>query len=88
MAVADGFSYTFWAQGLGGGRGERWLFEGLDLELGPGDVLVVTGPNGTGKTTLLRFSPVCCQRARAGLVGAPNRRISRSACIISAIKIP
>lgn len=55
MAVADGFSYTFWAQGLGGGRGERWLFEGLDLELGPGDVLVVTGPNGTGKTTLLRI---------------------------------
>ncbi len=54
--VSDcGFSYSFQARGLAGARGERWLFDGLDLALGPGEVLVVTGPNGTGKTTLLRI---------------------------------
>ena len=31
------------------------LFESLDLELTPGAVLVVTGENGTGKTTLARL---------------------------------
>lgn len=30
------------------------LFEGLDLEIRPGDVIELTGPNGSGKTTLLR----------------------------------
>ena len=29
-------------------RGGRLLFEGLDLELGPGEALHVTGPNGSG----------------------------------------
>jgi len=36
-------------------RGGRLLFEGLDLELGPGDALHVTGPNGSGKTSLIRL---------------------------------
>ena len=31
------------------------MFESLDLELGSGSVLVVTGSNGTGKTTLARL---------------------------------
>jgi heme exporter protein A len=35
-------------------RGERCLFEGLDLTLGPGKLGVVVGPNGSGKSTLLR----------------------------------
>ncbi|MDX1872440.1 ABC transporter ATP-binding protein/permease [Mycolicibacterium sp. 120266] len=30
------------------------LVDALDLRLGPGDTLVITGPSGTGKTTLLR----------------------------------
>ncbi|WP_298911723.1 heme ABC exporter ATP-binding protein CcmA [uncultured Algimonas sp.] len=34
-------------------RGDRRLIEGLSLELGPGDALWLTGPNGIGKTTLL-----------------------------------
>jgi len=36
-------------------RGARLLFEGLDLSLSPGAALVVTGPNGTGKSSLLRI---------------------------------
>lgn len=35
-------------------RGDRPLLQGLDLELGAGDVLLVQGPNGSGKSSLLR----------------------------------
>ncbi|HEY7537170.1 MAG TPA: heme ABC exporter ATP-binding protein CcmA [Gaiellaceae bacterium] len=34
--------------------GARRVFERVDVEVGPGDFLLVTGPNGAGKTTLLR----------------------------------
>lgn len=35
-------------------RGDRWLFRGLDFTLAPGQILWVRGPNGQGKTSLLR----------------------------------
>src|SRR5246127_2839748 len=35
--------------------GERMLFAGLDFELERGELLAVLGPNGTGKTSLLRI---------------------------------
>jgi heme exporter protein A len=35
-------------------RGERCLFDGLDLTLGPGTLGLVVGANGSGKSTLLR----------------------------------
>jgi heme exporter protein A len=35
-------------------RSERLLIQGLSFDLGQGEALLVTGPNGTGKTTLLR----------------------------------
>ena len=34
---------------------ERTLFEGLSFELGRGELLAVLGPNGTGKTSLIRI---------------------------------
>ncbi len=40
---------------LGCVRGDRRLFSGLDLSLSPGTFLQVTGPNGSGKTSLLRI---------------------------------
>ncbi|MGH6867172.1 MAG: heme ABC exporter ATP-binding protein CcmA [Methyloceanibacter sp.] len=35
-------------------RGGRTLFAGLSFALGPGEALLVSGPNGIGKTSLLR----------------------------------
>jgi heme exporter protein A len=56
---------------VAGARGGRMLFEGLDLDLGPGDAALVTGPNGAGKSTLLRImagllAPVAGRVAREG----------------------
>jgi zinc/manganese transport system ATP-binding protein len=34
--------------------GRRTLWEGLDLDVSPGEFLAILGPNGAGKTTLLR----------------------------------
>ena len=36
-------------------RGERLLFRGLSLALAPGEALQVSGPNGTGKSSLIRI---------------------------------
>jgi len=37
-------------------RGGRLLFEGLDLTLGPGEAALAQGPNGVGKSSLLRVA--------------------------------
>ncbi|MEB3187553.1 MAG: ABC-F family ATP-binding cassette domain-containing protein [bacterium] len=43
------------AGGLARGFGERRLFEQLDLKLERGDRLALVGPNGCGKSTLIRL---------------------------------
>jgi heme exporter protein A len=42
------------AHGIDCQRGGRLLFEDLSFNLAPGEGLLVTGPNGSGKTSLLR----------------------------------
>src|SRR5471030_1611982 len=42
-------------RGVGCVRGGREVFSGLDFEASSGEVLAVTGPNGSGKTSLLRL---------------------------------
>jgi NitT/TauT family transport system ATP-binding protein len=37
------------------GYGGRTVLEGLDLDIGPGEFLVIVGPSGCGKSTLLRI---------------------------------
>jgi heme exporter protein A len=56
-------------------RGGRLLFEGLHLKLGPGDALHVTGPNGSGKTSLIRLA--------AGLLRAESGRVERTELALS-----
>jgi heme exporter protein A len=48
-------------------RGGRLLFEGLDLDLAPGEAALVTGPNGSGKSSLIRIAAGLL-RAAAGTV--------------------
>ncbi|NNM99694.1 MAG: ATP-binding cassette domain-containing protein, partial [Candidatus Eremiobacteraeota bacterium] len=42
------------ARGLALERGGRRVLEDIDFELRPGEFVAVLGPNGVGKTTLLR----------------------------------
>jgi heme exporter protein A len=43
------------ARGVGRTFGEKRVLARVDLDVGAGDLLLVTGPNGAGKTTLLRL---------------------------------
>src|SRR4051812_14489759 len=48
-------SARFTGTGLVCDRGERRVFAGLDFAVGDGEALAVVGPNGTGKSSLLRM---------------------------------
>lgn len=56
-------------------RGGRLLFDDLDLELGAGEALQVTGPNGTGKSSLIRLA--------AGLLRPERGRVERPALALA-----
>ena len=47
-------SATLVAKALEAAHGDRLLFSGLDLVVGPGDAVGLVGANGAGKSTLLR----------------------------------
>lgn len=68
----------FQGQDLSCVRGERLVFRGLDFRLGLGDALVLVGPNGTGKSSLLRMMAGLLRPAAGSLTwtetnGAPER---------------
>lgn len=62
------------ARGLSCERDRRLLFEQLDLQLRPGDMLQVGGPNGSGKTSLLRVL--------AGLLPATAGDVQREGALL------
>ena len=53
--------------GVAGARGGRTVFDGIDVTLTPGGAAWMSGPNGTGKSTLLRIAAGLLAPA-AGLV--------------------
>lgn len=53
--AGKGSAAAFGAKGLACERGGLSLFEGVSFSLKPGEALVVKGPNGSGKTSLLRI---------------------------------
>jgi heme exporter protein A len=52
-------------------RGGRLLFEGLSFTLEPGDALWVRGPNGIGKSSLLRLAAGLLRPAAGTVQAAP-----------------
>jgi len=56
-------------------RGDRLLFERLSLGVAAGEALVVTGPNGVGKSSLLRIA--------AGLLAPVAGSLSAAACALA-----
>ena len=60
-------------------RGERLLFAGLSLDFAPGQALQVAGPNGMGKSSLIRIlaglaRPYAGNVQRHGAVGLLDER--------------
>lgn len=55
------------------GRPGATALDGVDLEVGPGEILTVVGPSGCGKSTLLRTLAGLLPRspARSPRTGAP-----------------
>lgn len=58
-------------------RGGMTLLEGVNLALAAGEALVLRGPNGIGKTTLLR-TIAGLQPARTGRIDLPSEGIAYS----------
>jgi len=63
-------------RGLRFARGERVIFDGVDMDIPRGQVTAVMGPSGTGKTTLLKL--ICGQlRPDAGTIEVDGLDVHR-----------
>ena len=57
-------------RGVGVFRSRRWLIEGVDLTIRPGEIITLIGPNGSGKTTTAKTA--------IGVVSADAGSVERS----------
>lgn len=78
MPAADG-APTLAVRGLSAGYGETTIVRDVDLEVRRGETLVIVGPNGHGKTTLLRAISGLLKLER-GEVTLEGRRIDGMRC--------
>src|SRR5207248_2992231 len=62
--------------GLDVAYGGRTVLDGIDLEVGDGEVVAVLGPNGAGKTTLAR-AITGVVRPQAGTITFDGQRLDR-----------
>lgn len=60
-------------------RGGRTLFEGLSFALAPGAAALVTGPNGVGKSSLIRVAAGLLAPVLGSVEGAPARALMAEA---------
>jgi len=60
-------------------RGGRTLFEGLSFALAPGAAALVTGPNGVGKSSLIRVAAGLLAPVLGSVEGAPVRALMAEA---------
>lgn len=62
-------------------RGDRMIFDGIDMDIERGKVSVIMGPSGTGKTTLLRLigGQIAPLRGTIKVDGVEVTKLSRSA---------
>jgi heme exporter protein A len=60
---------------VGAVRGGRTLFEGLSFTLGDGDAALITGPNGVGKSTLVRIAAGLLRPATGAVAGTGRRAL-------------
>ena len=67
-------------RGLRFARGERVIFDGIDLDIHRGKVTAIMGPSGTGKTTLLKLigGQLYPQAGNIVVDGENVHRLSRS----------
>jgi len=63
-------------QGLHAGYGAANVLHGIDLQVGPGEVIAVLGANGAGKSTLL--SAIAATIPHTGTISVNGRAVSRA----------
>ncbi|WP_139111524.1 ABC transporter ATP-binding protein, partial [Sphingobium sp. Ndbn-10] len=70
---------TIRAQGLSVRLGRHPAVSGVDLELGPGELVGIIGPNGAGKSTLIRAMLGLVKRENGSVLidGADSARLGR-----------
>jgi zinc/manganese transport system ATP-binding protein len=77
--TGDAMTPAISMRGAGLCYGERTVFTGLDLDVAPGEFLTVLGPNGSGKTSLLRvlLGMQALSQGSVRLAGEPAGRGNR-----------
>ncbi len=56
-------------------RGGRWLIQGLDLTIQPGEIVTLIGPNGSGKSTTAKLATGVLRPTQGRIWRKPNLKI-------------